>query len=155
VINRLWIAGTCLALLGCATVPPEPVTRADLPETVRFDTIPWQWADYSNRVWISVSGVGLEVKGTNGPSIKKVSFSYSPNTGKSLAEAIAITSFDMFSGDRAERFLLKVLFGMQGTWLSQSNFVSDGKAFHSYRFKTSGDTTNTAYFDGTMYHNLF
>jgi|WetSurMetagenome_2_1015567.scaffolds.fasta_scaffold1041822_1 hypothetical protein len=154
-MRHLVILGVCTTLFGCATEPSGTVTKAAAPESVTFDTVPWRWADYSNRVWIAVQGVGVEVPSTNGTSLKKVNFSYSPNTGRSTAEAIAISSFNMFSGRRAEQLLLKVLFGMKGTSLSSSNLLSDGKAFHIYSFKTSEGTTNTTYFDATMYYHLF
>jgi hypothetical protein len=154
-MRHLVILGLCTILFGCGTTPSRTVSKGPAPESAHFDTLPWRWADYSNRVWITVQGVGVEIPSTNGSSFKKVNFSYSPNTAKSPAEAIAISSFNMFSGKRAEQLLLKVLFGMKGTSLSTSNLLSDGKAFHIYRFNTSEGTTNTIYFDGTMYHHLF
>jgi hypothetical protein len=112
----------------------------------------WRWEDYSNRVWISVSGVGLEDRSN---ILKQVNFSYSPSAGKSSAEAIAVSSFNMFTGRQAEEFLLRVLFGVRDGSVSHSNLLSNGKAFHIYRFTTPQGLTNTVFFDGTMYHNLF
>ena len=154
-IRHLVIFGVCTTLFGCATEPSGTVTKAAAPESIAFDTVSWRWADYSNRVWIAVQDVGVEVPSKNGTSLKKVNFMYSPNTGRSTAEAIALSSFNMFSGRRAEQLLLKVLFGMKGTSLSTSNLLSDRKAFHVYTFKASDGATNTTYFDATMYHHLF
>ncbi len=67
----------------------------------------------------------------------------------------------MFAGDKAERLLLKVLFGMEGNWLGGSNVVRDGKAFHIYTFQTHAGSagseckTNALFFDATQYHNRF
>ena len=152
---RMAILVTSAILVGCSTVPPRGVTNIPAREPVTFDTVPFRWEDYSNRVWISVSGVGVENPNAKTNILKKVNFKYSPNTGKSPAESIAVVSFNMFSGDTAERLLLKVLFDMEGNWLSSSNVVLDGKAFHIYRIKTHSNATNTIYFDATKYHNLF
>jgi len=62
---------------------------------------------------------------------------------------------NMFSGRHAEHFLLRVLYGTRDASLSCSNVVTDGKAFHIYRFMSNTGETNTVYFDGTMYHDLF
>ncbi len=154
-MRHLVILGVCAILLGCASAPSGTAAKGPTLKPGGFDTVPWRWEDYSNRVWIAVQGVGVEVPSTNGSPLKKVRFSYSRNTGSSPAEAIAISSFNMFSGRHAEQVLLKVLFGMEGTSLSHSNLLSDGKAFHVYTFRTSEGTTNTTYFDATMYHHLF
>lgn len=153
--RKLLVLGSCVLLFGCNAVPPETTIKAPSHTTAGFEIVPWNWADYSNRVWISVSGVGVEGFRANSGTLKKVNFSYSPNTGKSAAEAIAISSFDMISGGRSEQLLLKVLFGMEGSSLSDSNLLSDGKAFHIYTFKTHAGATNTVFFDVTMYFNLF
>lgn len=160
-MRPLVIVGSCVLLFGCATEPVQTARNVTSQESSSFDPVPWRWQDYSNRVWIAVNGVGVENTRTKTNNLKKFSFSYSPNTGKFPAEAIAIRSFDMFSGDKAERLLLKVLFGMEGNWLSNSNAVLNGKAFHIYTFKTlagtpgSAGSTNTIYFDATQYHNQF
>jgi hypothetical protein len=159
--RQLLVLACCVLLFGCASKPAQTARNEPAPETSAFDTVPWRWEDYSNRVWISVSGVGVESFVLRTNSLKRFGFSYSPSTGKSPADAIAIRAFDMFAGDKAERLLLKVLFGMEGSWLSHSNVVRDGKAFHIYTFQTRTGTaggecqTNTAYFDATKYHNLF
>ena len=144
-MNRILIFSFCLLLVGCNTAPLNQ-------RNANFDTVPWRWADYTNRVWVSVSGVGVEDGRSN--SLKNVKFSYSPNTGKSANEAIAISSFNMFTGRRAEELLLKVLFGVEKI-PRYSDLLSDGKVFHIYKCNTHSGTTNTVYFDGTMYHNLF
>ena len=102
------VVGLCAMILGCAK--DVAITNySPRFDRVRPDGVIWRWEDYSNRIWISVSGVGLQTRLTN--PLKKISFSYSPNTGKSSEEAIAITAFDMFAGIRAERFLLRVFYG--------------------------------------------
>jgi hypothetical protein len=155
-MHRLAILGVCATLVGCSAAPPvtrqAPNSRTSHSIDPEFATLPWRWEDYSNRVWIAVAGVGLEVGRSN--ALKRVSFSYSPNTGRSKEEAIAIRSFDAFSGRRAEHLLLRVLFGAAHNPLSYSSAVSGGKAFHIYSFTDETGQTNTVYFDGTKYHNL-
>src|ERR1041384_7519751 len=108
-MRRLIILASCVLLFGCASEQVERARNVTAQESSSFDTVPWRWQDYSNRVWLSVSGVGVENTRAKTNILKKFNFSYSPNTGKSPAEAIAIQSFDMLSGDKAERLLLKVL----------------------------------------------
>lgn len=157
-MHRLAILGICATLSGCTT---QSAVKSELRDTATshvanqdLDTLPCRWEDYSNRVWIAVSGVGVEVGRSN--ILQEIHFSYSPNTGRSSDQAIAIWSFNMITGRRAEQFLLRVLYGTGDSTVSRSNLISDGKAFHIYTFKNpAGDATNTVYFDGTKYHNLF
>jgi hypothetical protein len=161
VIGRCVMLGAAVIFVGCSTGPVGTSTTVPVGEPVNFDIVPFRWEDYSNRVWISVTGVDVENPSVKTNRLKNFDFSYSPNTGKSPVEAIAILSFNMLSGAKAERLLLKVLFGMKGNWLSNSNVLLDGKAFHIYTFEAKADLsgrpgkTNTIYFDATKYHNLF
>ena len=118
-----------------------------------FDTVPWDWKDYSNRVWLRVTGVGLSTGGDK--DLRSVRFSYSPSSGKSEEEAIAIQSFNMFTGRHAEHFLLRVLFGAADSSIEPSKRITGGKAFHIYTLTNKAGETNTVFFDGTMYHGLF
>src|SRR4030095_13445892 len=126
----LTAVGLCATIFGCAK--DVSTLKYSLPENrIRRDGVAWRWEDYSNRNWISVSGVGLQTGLTNW--LKNISFSYSPNTGKSQAEPIAITAFDMFAGGRAERFLLRVFYGAgRLAPIDYSVVVTNGKAFHIY-----------------------
>jgi hypothetical protein len=149
----LTVVGLCATFFGCAK--DVSALKYPLPEDrIRRDGVAWRWEDYSNRVWISVTGVGLQTGLTN--AVKKIAFSYSPNTGKSLEDAIAITAFDMFAGSRAERFLLRVLYGTGSlTPLNPSEIVTNGKAFHIYTLSNRIGETNAVYFDGTHYHGIW
>ena len=71
-IHWLVILGACVMLFGCAAAPPDAATNRPVHEPDSFNTVPWRWADYSNRVWITVSGVGVGVPSTGGTSIRKV-----------------------------------------------------------------------------------
>lgn len=143
-------------ILGCAeTSSKSTVRQISRSGTNEFETLRWRWENYSNLVWIPVRGVGLEVTnkaGTN--SLTKVGFSYSPNSGLSAAEPIVISALNMFDGDRAERFLLRVLFGVDGA-VEVEHRLDNAKAFHNYTLNSAESTTTKVYFDATKYHNLF
>jgi hypothetical protein len=79
-----------------------------------------------------------------------------PNTAKSEEKAIAITAFDMFAGSRAERFLLRVLYGTgRLTPNNRSEVLTNGKAFHIYTLTNRIGETNLVYFDATHYHGFW
>jgi hypothetical protein len=140
-IDSFIVVAVFAALAGCASKTPFTT----------FDRMPWAY--YSNRVWLRVTGVGLATG--QGKDLRSVSFSYSPSSGKSEEEAIAIQSFNMFSGRHAEHFLLRVLFGAGDSSVDPSERITGGKAFHIYTFTNKKGESNTVFFDGTMYHDLF
>ena len=153
-LTSLAVIGLCLTLLGCAKDVLVTKNLYAPTDRVGSDGVTWHWEDYSNRPWIGVSGVGLQTGSTN--PMKSISFSYSPNTAKSEEEAIAITAFDMFAGSRAERFLLRVLYGTgRLTPNNRSEVLTNGKAFHIYTLTNRIGETNLVYFDATHYHGFW
>ena len=149
-IPSLIIVVILTTLFGCAA--KDPMGRR-IGDHGPFDTVPWAWKDYSNRVWLRVAGVGLSTDGDK--DLRSVRFYYSPRSGKSEEEAIAIQSFNKFTGRYAEYFLLRVLFGAADSSIEPSERMTGSKAFHIYTLTNKAGETNTVFFDGTMYHNLF
>ena len=152
ILANLTVAGLCATLISCAKEIAG--TKYSLPpDRVRPDGISWRWKDYSNRVWISESYLRPK---TGANTARRTAFSYSPNTGISQEEAIAIRAFNMFGGGRAERHLLAKLFEEDGNpLLDHSDVVTNGKAFHIYTFTNLAGETCTVYFDATHYHHLW